>query len=133
MRAVALVPGLEQETADAALHTVESVDLERRVVFGEGLEQWGELVGVGIEVVEVGWLWRAADHEDDPLIFVRCQLVLGELEQHRDQAQDDHGEHQHHRAAVQGGVQQALVAALDPLEQHVKAMGQAAGILLTTQ
>ena len=133
MRAVALVPRLEQETSDAALHAVESVDLERRVVFGKGLEQWGELVGVGIEVVEVRWLWRAADHENDPLILVRCQLVLGELEQHRDQAQDDHSENQHHRAAVQGAVQQALVAALDPLEQHVKAMGQPAGIVLPTQ
>ncbi|MNN70772.1 hypothetical protein D3C81_1866480 [compost metagenome] len=30
-------------------------------------------------------------------------------------------------------MQQTLVAALDPLEQHVKAMGQATGILLPTQ
>jgi hypothetical protein len=40
------------------------------------------------------------------LVLVGRQFVLGELEQHRDQAQDDHGKHQHHRPAVEGAVQQ---------------------------
>ncbi len=81
LRTLALVPGLEQEATDAALHTIETVDLERRIVFGEGLEQRGELVGVCVEVVKVGWLRGTADHEDHPLVLVGGQFVLGELQQ----------------------------------------------------
>jgi hypothetical protein len=34
---LALVPRLEQKAANAGLHAVETVDLERRVVLGEAL------------------------------------------------------------------------------------------------
>src|SRR3546814_12290807 len=52
--AIALVPGLEQEVADAALHAVETVDLEPGVVLRKALEDLQELVGVGVQVVQVG-------------------------------------------------------------------------------
>ncbi|MNS91207.1 hypothetical protein D3C72_1252860 [compost metagenome] len=133
LRALALVPGLEQEAADAGLHAIETVDLERRVILGESLEQRGEFVGIGVEVIKVGRLRRTAHHEDHPLVLVGRQFVLGELQQYRNQAQDDHGKHQYHRPAVEGGVQQALVAHLQAFEQHVQAVGQAAWVLLLAQ
>ena len=102
-----LVPGLEQETADPRLHPVETIDLERRVVLGKRLEDRDELVGVGVQVVEVGRLRGVGQHENDALVFIRCQFRLGELEQHRNQAQHDHREHQHHRPGVEGAVQHA--------------------------
>lgn len=125
--------GLSKKTTDTGLHAVEAVDLKRRVILGEGLEQRCELVGVGVEVVEVGRLRRAAHHEDHPLVLVGRQFVLGEFEQHRDQAQDDHGKHQHHRPAVEGGVQQTLVAPFQAFEQLIEAVGQAARVLLPAQ
>ncbi|EJT83429.1 hypothetical protein PPS11_35575 [Pseudomonas putida S11] len=68
-----------------------------------------------------------------PLVFVGRQFVLGELQQYRNQAQNDHGKHQHDGPAVEGGVQQALVAHLQAFEQHVQAVGKAAGVLFLAQ
>ena len=131
--ALALVPGLEQEAADAGLHAVETVDLERRVVLGEFLEQGHELIGVGIQVIEVGRLRGGGHQEHDALVLVRCQFLLGKHQQQRDQAQHDGGKGQHHRAGVEGGVQGALVALLQTLENLVEAMGQARGVFLVAQ
>ena len=131
--ALALVPGLEQEAADAGLHAVEAVDLERRVVLGEFLEQGHELIGVGIQVIEVGRLRGGGHQEHDALVLVRCQFLLGKHQQQRDQAQHDGGKGQHHRAGVEGGVQGALVALLQTLENLVEAMGQARGVFLVAQ
>ncbi|MNC66364.1 hypothetical protein D3C75_1167530 [compost metagenome] len=72
-------------------------------------------------------------HENDALVLIRCQFRLGELEQHRNQAQHDHREHQHHRPGVEGAVQEFLVAHLEAFEQHVEAMGQAAGVGVMAQ
>ncbi|MNS84967.1 hypothetical protein D3C72_1188130 [compost metagenome] len=130
LRATALVPWFEQETADAGLHAVVAVDLERGVVLREFLEDFDELVGVGTQVIEVGWLRRSGHHENDALIFVRGQFRFGELEEHRDQAQHDHCEHQHHRTRVQRAVEHALIAALEAVKNAVEAVREAAGIFL---
>ncbi|MNF96083.1 hypothetical protein D3C84_788610 [compost metagenome] len=112
LRAFTLVPRFEQETADARLHTVEAVDLKRRVVLGERLEDIDELVGVGAQIIEVGRLRRVGNHKNHALIFIRGQLVLGEQQKHRYQAQHDDREHQYHRAGVEGGMQKVLVTHL---------------------
>ena len=124
LRALPFVPGLEQETADAALHAVEAVDLEGRVVLGEVLEDRLEGFRVLVQVVQVGGLRRAGHHEDHPLVLVGRQFALGEHQQRRNQREDQCGEHQHHRAAVQGGSQRAPVAVLQAVEQPVDALGQ---------
>ncbi|MNN85579.1 hypothetical protein D3C81_2028870 [compost metagenome] len=72
-------------------------------------------------------------HENDALVFVRCQFRLGELEQHGDQAQHDDCEHQHHWSGVQGAMQHALVAALETFENHIEAMSQPAGVFIVAQ
>jgi len=58
---------------------------------------------------------------------------LGEHQQHRNQCQHQHGEHQDHRAGVEGAVQGALVALLEAFEQLIQAMGEAAGVLFVAQ
>ncbi|MNV07923.1 hypothetical protein D3C71_983770 [compost metagenome] len=73
------------------------------------------------------------NHENDALVLIRRQFRFGEVEKDRNQAQHDHGEHQHHRPGVEGAMKQALVAALEAFENHVQAMGQAAGVLVVTQ
>lgn len=129
----AFVPGLEQEAADTRLYAVVAVDLERGVVLRELLEDGNEVIGVRVQVVEVGWLRGAGHHEDDALVLVGGQFGLGEHDQHRDQQQDDHGEHQYHRPGVERAVKHALVTALQALENHVQPMGQARGVLIVAQ
>ncbi len=133
LRALALVPGFEQEAANAALHAIEAVDLEPGVVLREALEYLQELVGVGVQVVQVGGLRCAGHHEDDTLVLLGRQFALGEHQQHRNQCQHQHGEHQDHRAGVEGAVQGALVALLEAFEQLIQAMGEAAGVFFVAQ
>ncbi len=133
LAALAFVPGFEQHAADAALHTVVAVDLERRIVLGEGAEDALVLAGVLVQVVQVGGLRRVGHEEDDALVFLRRQFLVGEHQQQRDDRQYQRAEHQHHRAIVQGGVEAALVASLQAFEEQVQAMRQAAGVLIVAQ
>ena len=115
------------------MHAVEAVDLEGGVVLGELFENGDEFVGIGIQVLEVGRLRGIGHHENDALVFVRRQFRLAELEQHRNQAQHDHREHQHHRPGVEGAVQHALVTPLEPVEQLVEAVGQPGRVRVVAQ
>ncbi|MNE46563.1 hypothetical protein D3C80_1409060 [compost metagenome] len=133
LRALAFVPGFEQKTADARLHAVEAVDLERRVVLRKRLEDRTEFIGVSVQVIQVGRLRRRRHHEDDALVFIRCQLRAGEHQQYRDQAQHQHGKHQHHRTGIEGAVQNMLIADLEALEEHVQAMRQARRVFFMAQ
>ena len=128
-----LVPWFEQEATDPRLHTVETVDLERRVVLGKRLEDRDELVGIGAQVIKVGRLRGVGQHENDALVFIRSQFRFGELDQHRNQAQHDHGEHQHYGAGVERAMQHFLIAALQPFENQIQTMGQAAGVFVVAQ
>ena len=72
-------------------------------------------------------------HENDALVFIRSQFRFGELDQHRNQAQHDHGEHQHYGAGVERAMQHFLIAALQAFENQVQTMGQAAGVFVVAQ
>ncbi|MCY1285977.1 hypothetical protein D9M70_349350 [compost metagenome] len=135
LAAFALVPRLQQHAADAGLHAVVAVDLERRVVLREALEDFLELRGEAVQVVEVGGLRRIGHEEDDALVLLGSEFALDELRQQheRNQHHHDQREQQHHRPTVQRRMQQALVTPLEALEDQVQAMRQAAGVLVVAQ
>ncbi|MOA42224.1 hypothetical protein D3C78_1642550 [compost metagenome] len=91
------------------------------------------MIGVRVQVVEVGGLRSGGHHEDDALVFVGSQFGLAEHDQYRDQQQHDHGEHQDHRPGIERAMEHALVTALQAFEHHVQPMGQPRGVLIVAQ
>ncbi len=127
LRALALLPRLEQDAREGLVHVAHAVDGEDVVLLRHGLEHLAELGRRLLQVVEVGGLRRLDDVEQDALVFLRRQLPLrGHV--HDDGCRHHRGQHQQrHGPAVERAVQAPLVAPAQAGEHAVEQSLETAG------
>ena len=77
LRALALLPRLEQDAGERLMHVAaHAVDRENMLSLGHGLEHLVEVGRHLLEIVEIADLRRLDDIEDDALVFLGRQPLL---------------------------------------------------------
>ena len=127
LRAVALVPRLEQDARERLVHVpAHAVDGEHVLLLGHRVEHLVEVLGDLLEVVEVGALRRLDEVEQDALVFLGRQLLLrGRV---HEPGRGDGAEHHEHGDGpiVERARQPALIAMFEALEGAVEEAHEAA-------